>query len=86
MLVYLLCKHEAEFLFDLHWIMDIEGKQHYGLVSHFVVRITINVIRLVSGSLLVACAHFGSYVMGTDIDYPLLHAKGNNRNSTVCTS
>ncbi|XP_041360996.1 tRNA (guanine(10)-N2)-methyltransferase homolog isoform X2 [Gigantopelta aegis] len=28
-----------------------------------------------TGSLLVACAHFGSYVMGTDIDYPLLHAK-----------
>ncbi|KAK6959759.1 tRNA (guanine(10)-N2)-methyltransferase [Biomphalaria glabrata] len=28
-----------------------------------------------SGSLLVASAHFGAYVMGTDIDYMLLHAK-----------
>ncbi|KAH9496213.1 tRNA methyltransferase 11 [Bulinus truncatus] len=28
-----------------------------------------------SGSLLVASAHYGAYVMGTDIDYMLLHAK-----------
>ncbi|XP_063407335.1 tRNA (guanine(10)-N2)-methyltransferase homolog [Mytilus trossulus] len=28
-----------------------------------------------TGSLLVACAHHGGYVMGTDIDYLLLHAK-----------
>ena len=28
------------------------------------------------GSLLVSAAHFGGYVMGTDIDYLLLHAKG----------
>ncbi|XP_046547438.1 tRNA (guanine(10)-N2)-methyltransferase homolog isoform X2 [Haliotis rubra] len=29
-----------------------------------------------TGSLLVASAHFGGYVMGTDIDYLLLHARG----------
>ncbi|XP_064651860.1 tRNA (guanine(10)-N2)-methyltransferase homolog isoform X2 [Lineus longissimus] len=29
-----------------------------------------------TGSLLVACAHFGGFVMGTDINYTLLHAKG----------
>lgn len=29
-----------------------------------------------TGSLLVACAHYGAYVMGTEIDYLLLHAKG----------
>ena len=29
-----------------------------------------------TGSLLVACAHHGAYVMGTDIDYMLIHAKG----------
>ncbi|XP_033726459.1 tRNA (guanine(10)-N2)-methyltransferase homolog isoform X2 [Pecten maximus] len=29
-----------------------------------------------TGSLLVACAHHGAYVMGTDINYLLLHAKG----------
>ena len=29
-----------------------------------------------TGSLLVACAHYGAYVMGTDIDYMLIHAKG----------
>ncbi|XP_060069116.1 tRNA (guanine(10)-N2)-methyltransferase homolog [Ylistrum balloti] len=29
-----------------------------------------------TGSLLVACAHNGAYVMGTDINYLLLHAKG----------
>lgn len=28
-----------------------------------------------SGSLLVSCAHYGAYVMGTDIDYMLLHAR-----------
>ncbi|XP_076456427.1 tRNA (guanine(10)-N(2))-methyltransferase TRMT11-like isoform X2 [Babylonia areolata] len=28
-----------------------------------------------TGSLLVACAHHGAYVMGTDIDYMLIHAK-----------
>ncbi|XP_029650326.1 tRNA (guanine(10)-N2)-methyltransferase homolog [Octopus sinensis] len=28
-----------------------------------------------TGSLLVACAHFGSYVMGADLDYLLLHGK-----------
>ncbi|PVD32521.1 hypothetical protein C0Q70_07961 [Pomacea canaliculata] len=28
-----------------------------------------------TGSLLVACAHYGAYVMGTEIDYLLLHAK-----------
>lgn len=28
-----------------------------------------------SGSLLVAAAKFGAYVMGTDIDYMMLHAK-----------
>ncbi|RUS86807.1 hypothetical protein EGW08_005403 [Elysia chlorotica] len=28
-----------------------------------------------SGSLLVACAHYGAYVAGTDIDFLLLHAK-----------
>lgn len=30
----------------------------------------------VSGSLLVACAHFGAYVCGTDIDYNTIHGKG----------
>ena len=29
-----------------------------------------------SGSLLVACAHFGAHVMGGDIDYNIIHAKG----------
>ncbi|XP_074656260.1 tRNA (guanine(10)-N(2))-methyltransferase TRMT11-like isoform X2 [Tubulanus polymorphus] len=29
-----------------------------------------------TGSLLVAAAHYGAYVMGTDIDYLLLHGKG----------
>eukprot|EP00914_Ancora_sagittata_P017817 GHVO01035098.1.p1 GENE.GHVO01035098.1~~GHVO01035098.1.p1 ORF type:complete len:199 (-),score=14.22 GHVO01035098.1:17-613(-) len=29
-----------------------------------------------SGGLLVSSAHFGAYVMGTDIDYNLLHARG----------
>ncbi|OWF53424.1 tRNA (guanine(10)-N2)-methyltransferase homolog [Mizuhopecten yessoensis] len=29
-----------------------------------------------TGSLLVACAHHGAYVMGTDINYLLLHARG----------
>jgi len=29
-----------------------------------------------TGSLLVACAHFGSYVIGADIDYKLLHGIG----------
>lgn len=29
-----------------------------------------------TGSLLVACAHYGAYIMGADIDYLLLHAKG----------
>ena len=28
------------------------------------------------GSVLVACAHFGAYVMGSDIDYTLLHGRG----------
>lgn len=28
-----------------------------------------------SGSLLVAAAHFGGYVLGTDIDYLMLHAR-----------
>lgn len=31
---------------------------------------------LVSGSLLVACSHFGAYVCGTDIDYNTIHGKG----------
>lgn len=30
----------------------------------------------VSGSILVACAHFGAYVSGTDIDYKLLMGRG----------
>ena len=29
-----------------------------------------------AGSLLVACAHFGAYVTGMDIDYNIIHAKG----------
>jgi len=29
-----------------------------------------------AGSLLVACAHFGAYVVGADIDYKLLHGRG----------
>jgi tRNA (guanine10-N2)-methyltransferase len=29
-----------------------------------------------TGSLLVASAHHGAYVLGTDIDYMLIHAKG----------
>jgi tRNA (guanine10-N2)-methyltransferase len=29
-----------------------------------------------TGSLLIACAHFGAYVIGTDIDYKTLHAVG----------
>lgn len=28
------------------------------------------------GSVLVACAHFGAHVMGSDIDYTLLHGRG----------
>jgi len=28
------------------------------------------------GGLLVACAHFGAYVVGADIDYKLLHGIG----------
>lgn len=28
-----------------------------------------------SGSLLIAAAHFGGYILGTDIDYLMLHAK-----------
>ena len=31
---------------------------------------------VLTGSLLVAGAHYGGYVMGADIDYPLLHGKG----------
>jgi hypothetical protein len=34
-----------------------------------------------TGSLLVAAAHHGAYVMGMDIDYKLLHGRG----KTVCT-
>ncbi|XP_058950203.2 tRNA (guanine(10)-N2)-methyltransferase homolog [Pocillopora verrucosa] len=29
-----------------------------------------------TGSVLVACAHFGAHVMGSDIDYTLLHGRG----------
>ncbi|XP_038655687.1 tRNA (guanine(10)-N2)-methyltransferase homolog isoform X2 [Scyliorhinus canicula] len=29
-----------------------------------------------TGSLLVACAHFGAYVCGTDIDYNIIHGRG----------
>ncbi|XP_070533692.1 tRNA (guanine(10)-N(2))-methyltransferase homolog [Ptychodera flava] len=29
-----------------------------------------------TGSLLVACAHFGAYVTGTDIDYNIIHGRG----------
>ncbi|XP_076006702.1 tRNA (guanine(10)-N(2))-methyltransferase TRMT11 [Genypterus blacodes] len=29
-----------------------------------------------TGSLLVACSHFGAYVVGTDIDYNTIHGKG----------
>ncbi|XP_013858819.1 tRNA (guanine(10)-N(2))-methyltransferase TRMT11 [Austrofundulus limnaeus] len=29
-----------------------------------------------TGSLLVACSHFGAYVCGTDIDYNIIHGKG----------
>jgi len=30
-----------------------------------------------AGSLLVACSHYGAYVMGTDIDYNLVVGIGN---------
>lgn len=30
-----------------------------------------------SGSLLVAAAHFNAYVMGADLDYNLIHSRGN---------
>jgi len=29
-----------------------------------------------TGSILVSCCHFGSFVMGSDIDYTLLHGRG----------
>ena len=29
-----------------------------------------------SGSVLVSCSHFGAHVMGSDIDYILLHGRG----------
>ena len=41
-----------------------------------VIMVINNNLSTVSGSLLVSAAHFGGYVMGTDIDYLLLHAKG----------
>lgn len=34
------------------------------------------VIVSLSGSLLVACSQFGAYVCGTDIDYNIIHGKG----------
>lgn len=39
----------------------------------------------ISGSLLVAAAHYGAYVMGTDIDYLTVHAKG-RRSQDIYTS
>ena len=31
------------------------------------------------GSLLIACAHFGGYVLGSDIDAVLVHGRGKQR-------
>jgi len=36
-----------------------------------------------AGSLLVACAHFGAYVVGADIDHKLLHGRGLYTDTTV---
>lgn len=36
----------------------------------------LNFTLSITGSLLVACSHFGAYVCGIDIDYNIIHGKG----------
>ena len=33
-------------------------------------------LMFVLGSILLSCSHFGAYVIGSDIDYTLLHGRG----------
>ena len=32
------------------------------------------------GSILIACAHYGGYIIGSDIDWTIIHGRGNNSN------
>jgi tRNA (guanine10-N2)-methyltransferase len=35
-----------------------------------------------TGSILVACAHYGGYVIGSDIDWTIVHGRGRSSRST----
>ena len=44
----------------------------------------VNVLFLLSGSVLLSCAHFGAHVMGGDIDHTLLHGRGTQTIKKCC--
>ena len=77
-------------------LCEFEEKSHPGAVSwkllatiYTIAKRFWNVaIKLVffflSGSILVSCCHFGSFVMGSDIDYTLLHGRGTSSHDENC--